>query len=307
MSGPVNMPAAEVDIDARLVRRLLEAQCPDLLAAAVDGTEGDGVLVDAGFGWDNVLYRLGPDLCVRLPRRLMGAELIENEQRWLPVVAPSLPLPVPAPVFAGRPAPELGYPWRWSVCPWFDGMPWESSPPEDGPAAARTLAAFVNDLHHPAPPDAPRNPLRGVPLEYRRETFERGLAALPRELDDERARALAVFEAGVAAPAFTGPPVWLHGDLHPANILVSGGQVSAVIDFGDITAGDPASDLACAWMLFDAGDRAAFQSACAGVDDATWTRAHGWAAQFGVVFVANSADNPTIAAIGRRTLAAACA
>ena len=290
------MPAAEVDVSPDLVRRLLAGQQPDLAGLPVT------VLTN---GWDNLICRLGDGLLVRLPRRAMAAKLVEHEQRWLPVLAPRLPLPIPAPVRAGRPA--LGYPWPWSVVPYLPGQMAATDPPADLAAAAVSLGGFLAALHVPAAPDAPANPYRGGPLAARRDTDLANLDALGGSVD--RGAVLALREAAASAPVWDRPPVWLHGDLHPMNILVDGGAIAAVIDFGDITAGDPATDLSAAWMLLDAGSRAVFQDtygAAAGypVGADTWARARGWALALAVVFLAHSADHPLLAAIGRRTLSA---
>src|SRR3954467_11166624 len=160
-----NMPAAEVDVDETLVRRLLAEQCPEFAERSLRLT---------AFGWDNVVYRLGDDLLVRLPRRQVAAVLIEHEQRWLPQLAADLPLPIPAPVFAGRPG--SGYAWHWSVTPWFDGDNAMRTPPDDLLDAAVLLGRFCATLHRPAPPDAPVNPVRGGPLSTRRTLLESALA-----------------------------------------------------------------------------------------------------------------------------------
>ena len=147
-----NMPAAEHPIDAALVRRLLETQHPDLAELP---------LVEVACGWDNVIYRLGDAWSVRLPRRALAVSFTRNEQRWLPRLAPTLPLPVPVPVRLG--APGCGYPWTWSVCPWFEGET-AADAALDLERAARELGAFLAALHQPAPADAPHNPFRGGPL-----------------------------------------------------------------------------------------------------------------------------------------------
>ena len=234
------MPTADVVVDAALVRRLLAEQHPGPRDAPARATRSSV--------WDNVMYRLGPELVVRLPRRLMSAPLIEHEQRWLPELAPVLPLPIPAPIHVGRPG--AGYPWSWSVCSWLPGEPAATSPPRDVHAAAAALGAFIGALHLRAPADAPVNPFRGVPLESALTTpcgpgsTQLRPSSTPTPFSRSGPRSLAV-------PAWTGPRVWLHGDLHPANVLVHDGQISAVIDFGDITSGDPATDLSVAWMMFD--------------------------------------------------------
>ncbi len=293
---PRPMPAAEVEVSAALVRRLLAAQHPDLAQRPVT------VLAN---GWDNVLCRVGPDLIARLPRRAMAVRLIEHELTWLPVLAPRLPLPVPAPVRPGRPGP--GYPWPWSIVPFLPGRAASLEPPADPQDAAAALGGFLAALHTSAPPDAPGNPSRGIPLAQRHETVIRNLDAAADRVD--RAVVLAAWEAALAAPAWAGPPVWLHGDLHPANILVHHGRLSGVIDFGDITAGDPATDLSVAWMLLPVGHHEAFRAAYAaasqhGAPDSLWDRARGWALVLGLVFAAHSADNPELAGVAERTLRA---
>jgi aminoglycoside phosphotransferase (APT) family kinase protein len=288
------MPTAEVDIDEALVRGLLVDQYPDLAELR---------LVEVANGWDNVLYRLGPDLTIRLPRRQVAATLVEHEQRWLPVLAPSLPLPVPTPVRIGRPA--LGYPWAWSVCLWLPGDVAAGRRLDEPGREARRLGHFVRALHQPAPNDAPFNPVRGRPLADRAPAVAARIDQLG---DTVNGSAVAHrWVSLVATRPWERPPVWIHGDLHPANVLVDKGRIAGIIDFGDLSFGDPATDLAVAWMLFHPAARIAFRDACGEVDDDTWARAQGWALHLALAFLANSADNPIMAAIGRRTLAAVLA
>jgi aminoglycoside phosphotransferase (APT) family kinase protein len=289
-----DMPVAEVEIDAALVRGLLADQHPDLAERA---------LSEVAFGWDNVSYRLGDDLVVRMPRRALSAPLIEHEQRWLPHLAPRLPLPVPAPVRVGRAAP--GYPWSWSVCPWLPGVPACAEPPTDPVDAAAQLGAFLEALHRPAATGAPENPYRGVPLAHRDATTRERVARSGDHIDG--GAVLRVWDEVVGRAAWNRAPVWLHGDLHPANLLVHEGRLTAVIDFGDLTSGDPATDLAVAWMLFPPGARGVFRAAAGTVDDDTWARARGWALALALAYLAHSADNPTMARIGRETLTAVLA
>lgn len=283
------MPTAEVDIDEPLVRGLLGDQHPDL---------ADLALAEVASGWDNVVYRLGDALTVRLPRRHLGAELVEHEQRWLPELAPRLPLPIPAPVRVGRPG--RGYPWSWSVVPWFEGTVAAIEPPVDLFDAAETLGRFLVSLHRPAPPDAPVNPYRGVPLAERSARMHECVEQLGETVDRPRVEQL--WADLVVTPRWAGSPLWLHGDLHPANLLVRDGRLAAVIDFGDITGGDPATDLAVAWMLFPAEVRPAFRVAAGDPDADTWERARGWALAHSIACLAHSADNALIAQVGARTL-----
>lgn len=285
------MPAAEVDVTVGLVRALLDEQHPDLAGLDL------GLVAN---GWDNAIFRLGSDLAVRLPRRAAAAELVRNEQRWLPELAPRLPVAVPVPVRVGVPA--LDYPWPWSVVPWFDAVRLCDRPHPAASALADQLGEFLRALHRPAPDGAPANPVRGIPLAARERWFRRHLADAGLSGDD--ATIERIWRGAVAATPSSGHPMWLHGDLHPANVLVADGSLAAVIDFGDLTAGDRATDLAVAWMAFDASDRDRLRVAAGGVDDAMWTRARGWALTLAVACIANSADNADIAAIGERTLAA---
>jgi len=300
------MPAAEVEVSADLVRRLLADQHPDLARLPVEFLAN---------GWDNELYRVGDGLIALLPRRALGARIIKNEQRWLPGLAPRLPLPISYPERTGVPA--HGYPYSWSVVPYLPGVP-AAQASFDAAGAAAAVGGFLGALHVPAPADAPANPVRGVPLAERAGSFAANLALLTGQVD--RDAVLRVWDAALAAPGYDGPPVWLHGDLHPSNILVNDGQVSGVIDFGDITAGDPASDLAVAWMLLPLGCHDRFWSAyrAAGgagdaggaggaggrVDGGLRTRARGWALNLAIVFLAHSEDNPVLLEVGRRTLRA---
>jgi aminoglycoside phosphotransferase (APT) family kinase protein len=289
-----NVPAAEIAIDEALIRRLLRAQHPDL---------AERRLRIVASGWDNVLARLGTDLVVRLPRRALAATLVAHEQRWLPELAPRLPLPIPAPVRIG--VAGEGFPWAWSVCPWFEGESAAVAALADAGAAAASLAEFLVALHRPAPVAAPANPFRGVPLAARDHLVRGYVDQLGADVDQEAV--LRCWTAVCALPPHAAPPVWLHGDLHPGNLVVRDGTLAAVVDFGDVTRGDPATDLAIAWMLFDVPTRARFRSALGCVDHVTWRRAAGNALAHGLASVARSADAPWLAAVGRRTIAAVLA
>jgi len=295
-AGASPMPAAEVDVSVDLVRELLAVQHADLAALPLQ------VLAN---GWDNLLCRLGDDLIVRLPRRAQAASLVADELRWLPALAPRLPLPVPAPVRAGLPG--CGYPWHWSIVPFLPGEPAAIQPPGDAGVAAVALAEFLAALHTAADPEAPVKPYRSGPLAVRDELFGQAIRRLEGSIDTTAVTS--AWASALAAPPWDGPPVWLHGDLHPANILVDRRRISAVIDFGDITAGDPAADFGVAWMLLTADARGTFRAAYAeasehGLADEMWTRGRGWALALALVFLAYSADNPMMAGIGERTLAA---
>lgn len=282
-------PPAEVVVDARLVRRLLRAQHPDL---------ADLPLRRLGSGWDTEVFRLGRELVVRVPRRELGARLLAAELLWLPALAPGLPLPVPEPVREGRPGPDLR--WPWSVCAYVPGRPVGAAPLSGGhgQVAAAQLAGFLGALHRPAPADAPRSTYRGVPLQHRTDAAVEAMAVLDAAT---RARAEASWGRACQRPAHAGPDLWLHGDLHGLNVLARRGRITGIIDFGDLCAGDPATDLACAWLLLDAPARHAMREALR-VDEDRWERGRGWALYLGLMFLRHSEGSPVSAAIGERAV-----
>lgn len=283
-------PAAEVAIDEALVQRLIRSQHPDLGHLAVTALE---------FGWDNALYRLGDTYTVRLPRRAVAVPLLANEQTWLPKLAPVLPLPIPAPLRTG--VAEDDYPWPWSILPWFEGQPVESTPLK--PSEAKTLAGFLKTLHQPAPNDAPVNTGRGCPLAKRKEHDETYMTQLSKSTDAITPEIIKTWAAALAAAPETAP-TWLHGDLHARNVLAHEGRITAIIDWGDITSGDRATDLASIWMLLgDANARSQAMHHYGDNDPALWARAKGWAVTFGVVLLTTGlVDNPRHARMGRDTL-----
>lgn len=230
-------------------------------------------------GWDNQLWRLGDDLVVRLPWATESADaLLLKEHTWLPVLAPALPLPVPVPLRLGSPSPR--FPRPWIVTTWVPGVPADLAPAAPGRSTADALAAFLSALHQPAPADAPAGRGRGGPLGDAADSVngalsaatERGLLANPEEVE-------AIWLDALLAPAWLGPPVWLHGDLHAANVLTTGGTICGIVDFGDLCAGDPALDLAGAWTLLpDVETIARFHRMYEPTADAsTWRRSRGWA------------------------------
>lgn len=283
-------PPADFALDAALVEGLLADQHPDLATLPVQAVES---------GWDNRMFRLGETFAARLPRRAQAADLIRREQEWLPRFAGRLDLPIPAPVRVGEPG--RGYPCRWSVVPWLEGQPVGEEGLPEGEAAR--FGSFLRALHQPAPKDAPGNPYRGVPLTQRAEDVEARMRRAAGATDLLTDGLRAIWTRALEAPASPGS-MWIHGDLHPGNVLAADGRISGVIDWGDLTAGDPATDLASAWILFDdASGREALFEAYPGLDEATVRRARGWAVFFGVVLLdAGLADNPAHAAAGERVL-----
>ncbi|MGD8281803.1 MAG: aminoglycoside phosphotransferase family protein [Gemmatimonadota bacterium] len=272
-------PPAEVSVDADLARRLLAAQHPHLLGSDP---------VPVGEGWDNFIFRVGAEHALRVPRRQVGVELLLHEQRWLPEIAGWIDIAVPVPVAVGVPS-EL-FAWPWSVVRWIEGDTAESAPLSV--ADAERLGGALRALHRPSPPEAPTNPFRGVPLSDRAAVVEERLARLGlRALEP-------VFKKALSAPP-APRAVWLHGDLHPRNVLVRDGALVGLIDWGDVTGGDPATDLVCAWTLFEPAGRESFRRRY-GPTPAEWARAKGWAVHFGSALV--DSGEPAHVSIGHRIL-----
>lgn len=255
--------AVEFGFEQELVRALLIEQHPDL---------ADLELRDVAGGWDNQQWRLGTELAVRMPRTERAPALLRTEQKWLPALAERLPLPTPTPVRVGEPSALFEH--TWTVTRWVEGEPADRAPITRADAAD-TLAGFLTALHRRAPADAPTSPTRGIPLAGLRDGFSSALHVVADDASADAARE--TWEKAVAAPAWHGPPTWLHGDLHPANVVTRGGALAGVIDFGDMCAGDPATDLSAAWILLPAGTARRFFETCTDVDEATIARARGWA------------------------------
>jgi len=254
-------------ITPELVSRLVRTQFPEWAHLPVRPVELDG--------WDNTTFRLGDSLSVRLPSADGYTAQVDKEQRWLPFLAPQLPLPVPTPVASGRPG--CGFPRPWSVYGWLDGVHATAERVSDLDQFAIDLADFLTTLYAIDPEGGPapgqHNFLRGGPLETYDDETRAAIAALSEEIDG--GAAADVWEAALEA-AWRGPPVWIHGDVSASNLLVAGGRLVGVVDFGCSAVGDPACDVVIAWTFLVGESRAAFRARLA-LDDATWARGRGWA------------------------------
>jgi aminoglycoside phosphotransferase (APT) family kinase protein len=267
----LNYPLAEIHVEAATVRRLIELECPSLAAESI-------WLVDEG--WDNLTYRLGKRYAVRLPRREVAVALLVNEQRWLPLLAPQLPLETPVPVHVGN-ASRL-FPWPWSVVNWIRGDTAENHCFTR--AEMTLLVETLIALHQPAPDEAPVNPFRGVPIRSKNEMVAERLNRLGQRHGVNLQRVAAIWQEACDAPD-AELRLWLHGDLHPRNVIVRDGSVVGLLDWGDLNGGDAASDLSCAWTLIDAAPlREEFLNAY-GAEDALLARAKGWAIIIGLALL----------------------
>jgi aminoglycoside phosphotransferase (APT) family kinase protein len=278
----------EVDIDAGLVGRLVAEQFPHLADLPITEVRSTGTV--------NAIYRLGDRLCARLPRVAEWAPDLDREWRWLPELAPRLPLRVPEPVGRGRPGGS--YPFSWAIYGWIDGQPYADELVDDERRAAEDLARFVVDLRRIDPVGAPRGgrrPLRELDA-VTREVIESARGVIDGDA------AVAAWERALRAPAWAGSPVWIHSDLLRPNVLVRDGRVCAVIDFGGVGVGDPAADVIAAWSVFGRAGRGVFRAALE-VDDGTWERARGFALHQAALIVPYYGEtNPGFAASARRTI-----
>jgi aminoglycoside phosphotransferase (APT) family kinase protein len=284
----------QLTIGADLVRQLVDSQFPDWSALPLRRWEQAGS--------DNVIYRLGDELAVRLPRGDWAAEQARKEYAWLPRIAPLLPLAIPAPAGLGKPA--FGYPWTWSVARWLDGEPVAADQLADSAGAAEDLAAFLKAMWR-LPAATSFTP--GPHPELQRQTLaskdQRVRAAIAAVAPDFDAAALTrAWERALAAPDWSGEPRWCHGDFHVGNLLMRNGRISAVLDFGGLGYGDPACDLDIAYTLMTARTRAVLRAAL-DLDAAAWDRGRGWALAGGVnAYAAYAATEPRVAAQTRRQL-----
>lgn len=280
------------DLDAATVHRLVAGQFPQWADEPVRPVGKPGV--------DNSTFRLGDDKMVRLPRFERWIGQVHREQRWLPVLAPHLPLPIPKPLAQGEPAG--GFPYPWSVYEWLPGEPADPAGLTDLRQVAGDLAEFLRALRGTGttggPPPESSNGFRGCDLADERDSpvvryyMESRIARLEGTVDTKPIREL--WEHTLATPVWSAPPVWVHGDPAPANLLMRDGRLSAVIDFGTLAVGDPAVDMIAAWTLLDADSRKVFRDALE-LDDDTWTRGRCW----GLSAVLPAPENITDASLAR--------
>ncbi|WP_420118173.1 aminoglycoside phosphotransferase family protein [Micromonospora sp.] len=286
-------PPERVVVDVEQVRRLVATQFPHWAELPVEPV--------ANGGWDNWTFHLGPGMSVRLPSAAEYAEAVDKEHRWLPLLARHLPVPVPTPLAKG--GPGEGYPYTWSVYRWLDGETARFERIADPVRFALDLAGFVAALHEIDTTGGPRpgrhNWYRGGPLRTYHRQARRAIRALDGRIDAVRADE--IWECALDA-RWDGTERWFHGDLAQGNLLLDGGHLAGVIDFGTCGVGDPSCDLAVAWTLLTADGRRALRERLP-VDDATWARGRGWALWKTLVSYAHAPDDGVAAVNSRRILA----
>ena len=280
----------ELHIDVGLVSRLIDAQFPEWSGQAIEPL--------VPWGTDNAMFRLGDDKVLRLPRIDGATGQVEKDQQWLPALAPQLPFAIPELLAMG--APSGAYPWVWGAYRWLEGETFPAERVGEALQAETDLARFLLALRQIDTSGGPASG-RGGPLAARDEHVRRAIVALGDRVDGDALTG--IWEAVLQTPEWDEPPVWLHGDLMPGNLLFVEGRLSAIIDFSVLGVGDPAADLMVAWWLLTAETRPLFRAELA-ADDASWRRGRGWALSCALIALPYYWEtNPTFASYARRTLA----
>ena len=278
----------EINIDTNLVKSLVEKQFPQWAGLPIEPIKSAGT--------DNVIFRLGNEMTIRLPRTIGAASNIYKEWKWLPILEQQVSLSIPTPISKGIQTKD--YPCPWLIYKWLDGKNGTESE-LDLNNAAIVLGNFVKDLQKVDISNAPFSQ-RGGPLSKLNNEVLEALKNLNGIIDVDKAKL--AWEKALSAPVHTGSPVWIHSDLHAGNILVNHGQITSVIDFGMSGIGDPACDVMAAWTLLSKETRNKFRE-IVNVDDATWERGKGWALSFGLIALPYYKDsNPVLANIALRTI-----
>ena len=253
-------------INVNLVQQLVSSQFPDWSGLPITEVHPNG--------WDNRTFRLGDRMSVRLPSAKRYSLQVDKEQKWLPILSEKLPLPVPIPLAKGE--PNHKYPFNWSIYEWIDGDTATSERIDDMPKFAKALGAFLTDLRRinttGGPGPGPGH--RGGDLNIYNDQTQQAIKILRSESNLDTELMAEVWDTAVASK-WVNPPVWIHGDVSSGNILVKGGEIAAVIDFGTAAIGDPACDLSIAWTMFEGDSRDAFRISM-DLDDDTWARGRGW-------------------------------
>ena len=295
MSNPPELgPVPErIKIDTQQVRCLVEQQFPHWAGLPVQPVVNGG--------WDNWTFHLGAGMLVRLPSAPEYALAVDKEHRWLPVLAPQLPLPIPVPLAKGEPGAD--YPYSWSVYQWLGGEPASADRIADPVRFGVDLAGFLTALRSIDSAGGPRpgkhNWFRGGTLRTYDALAQDALVVLDGHVDVDLARE--IWKSALDA-RWDGVESWFHGDVAEGNLLLNDGHLAAVIDFGTCGVGDPACDLAIAWTLLTAEGRQAFRARLP-VDEAAWARGRGWALWKALSTCADTLDdNDEDAANARRVL-----
>lgn len=286
---PLKMHTSELNTSEHLVAKLISNQFPELTDLPIAQVKH--------YGTDNAIFRLGDEYAIRLPRVEYAVEQIEKEQIWLPRFVPHLPLTIPTPAQIGKPSEEFPHPWY--VCHWIEGVDAYNEPPSDLNQVAQDLGQFIKAFWKIDTDGAPVA-RRGLPLITQDKAVREAISNLTDMIDTDTVTG--IWQECLKVPDWNKPPVWLHADLLPPNLLLQNGKLHAIIDFGLMGIGDPACDLIPAWCLFDADARAIFKETL-GIDENTWARGKGWALSIALIIMPYYKDtNPVLMSVARRII-----
>jgi aminoglycoside phosphotransferase (APT) family kinase protein len=267
----ISVPPTEIALDELLVKKLIDAQFPDLSHLSIQFLDS---------GWDNNNYRLGTQYIVRIPRRKAAVASILNEINWLPKLQAYLPIQIPTPIKVGE--PDHNYPWHWTITPWFEGKTVDGT--HLNTSEALRIAQFLKILHSQNADNAPINLHRGIPLSEKNEDVLLRMERLKKQSDLINPKIEQLWQQAVKEP-FPSEIHLLHGDLHPRNILIHDKKFAAIIDWGDITSGDVATDLACLWMVFSEKNTRQKALKYYRAGQSLINRSIGWAINFGTILL----------------------
>lgn len=282
-------PGKELEINEQTVRELVYKQFSDMCNLPIKFLNA---------GWDNKNYKLGSNFLVRLPRRLQSAKLIENEIKWLSHLESKLPIQVPTPIKIGQ--PTSFYPWKWTINPWIEGFTSDIAEPND--SEALSLVNCLKNLHQNSPANGPINPYRGVDLEKKAKDVESRIKRLKLKTTLITPKIEQYWKLALSGSKPHNKCL-IHGDLHPLNIIVREKKIKAIIDWGDITLGDPACDLASLWMINDNNKARQLALKDYGASQILINRSIGWAIFFGTLFLDSAWDkNKQQVILGKKIL-----
>lgn len=256
-----------IKIDTTLVTNLMKEQFPEWAHLEIKPVKVSG--------HDNRTFHLGNDMSVRLPSAPGYVPQVEKEQKWLPVLAQKLSLPISTPIAKGKPNDD--YPFPWSINKWIEGETVTKDNVKDLNRFAKDLGEFLMELQSIDSSEGPlagaHNCYRGAPLSVydheTRDVIEKNKATFDEEILTR------LWDLALDSK-WEQHPVWLHGDIAVGNILVQNGKLCAIIDFGILGVGDPSCDAAIAWTFLDNDSRYVFKDVLR-MDEGTWNRARGWA------------------------------
>lgn len=214
-------------------------------------------------------------MTVRLPSADGYVAGLVREERTLAALGSSLRVVIPRVIATG--APSASFPRPWSVREWIEGRTLAEVPARSRSAAISGVGDALAELQACSTSDGPwagrASAYRGCHVSVVAEEVQQGLA----DLTARQAQGCGEVWEEAVSTVWTGQPVWVHGDVAPGNMLFDdAGRLSALIDFGQTCVGDPACDLAFAWLSCSPGERHQLRGRLHLPEDA-WLRGAAWA------------------------------